>query len=137
MRDLGNKNILARNMKRLMEEKNISAKQLSSDIEVPYTTVLSWLKADNYPRINKIDAMAKRFGVLKSDLIEEAVTPEIKKDNGVVVKAVAQMRSDKEFLSLVDSLRTDKELHSLVVSLHNLDTEKRKVVGEMLGLILK
>ena len=75
MQDLGNKKILACNLKRLMEENNVSAKQLSKDIEVPYTTILSWLKADNYPRINKIDALAKRFNVLKSELIERKVTP--------------------------------------------------------------
>lgn len=137
MQGLGNKSILARNLKRIMEENDVSAKQLSKDLEVPYTTILSWLKADNYPRIDKIDAMAKYFGILKSDLIEEKVTPEIKKDNGVIVKAIAQMRSDKDFLSLVDSLRTDKEFRSLVDSLHHLDSEKRKVIGEMLGLILK
>lgn len=76
MKDLGNKKIMAKNLKRLMKENNVSAKELSRTLDFPYTTLLSWLKADNYPRIDKIDAMADYFGVLKSDLIEEKQTDE-------------------------------------------------------------
>ena len=71
MRDLGNKQVMSRNLKRLMAERKVSAKELSKRLDFPYTTVLSWLKADNYPRIDKIEAMADYFGILKSDLIEE------------------------------------------------------------------
>lgn len=76
MKDLGNKKIMAKNLKRLMKERNVSAKELSRTLDFPYTTLLSWLKADNYPRIDKIEAMADFFGVLKSDLIEEQQTEE-------------------------------------------------------------
>jgi transcriptional regulator with XRE-family HTH domain len=54
-----------------MEQNNVTAKELSKALDFPYTTVLSWLKGDNYPRIDKIDLMADYFGVLKSDLIED------------------------------------------------------------------
>ena len=76
MRDLGNKNVMSKNLKRLMAEKNVSAKELSKRLDFPYTTVLSWLKAENYPRIDKIEAMANYFGVMKSELIEEKLTEE-------------------------------------------------------------
>jgi uncharacterized protein (UPF0218 family) len=32
--------------------------------------VASWLQADSYPRIDKIEQMAKYFHVTKSDLVE-------------------------------------------------------------------
>ena len=80
MKDLGNKRIMSTNLKRLMAEKNVSAKELSRRLDFPYTTLLSWLKADNYPRIDKIEAMADYFGVLKSDLIEEKL-PEEKEES--------------------------------------------------------
>ena len=91
MRDLGNKQVMSRNLKRLMAERKVSAKELSKRLDFPYTTVLSWLKADNYPRIDKIEAMADYFGVLKSDLIEEKLTEdeiasfEKKKENTGVI----------------------------------------------------
>lgn len=71
MRDIGNKPVMASNIKRYMAEKGINAKELSKSIKVPYTTVLSWIKAEYYPRIDKIEMMADYFGCLKSDLIED------------------------------------------------------------------
>ena len=78
MQGLGNKAIMSRNLRRLMAERRISAKELSRRLDFPYTTLLSWMKGDNYPRIDKIEAMAEFFGVLKSDLIEEQTPEEIK-----------------------------------------------------------
>lgn len=78
MKNLGNKDVMARNLQRLMSEKNVSAKEMSKTLGFPYTTVLSWLKGENYPRIDKIDMMAAYFGVIKSDLIEVESQEEIK-----------------------------------------------------------
>ena len=75
MRDLGNKVIMARNIKRLMSEKNVSAKEMSKTLHFPYTTLLSWMKAENYPRIDKIEAMADYFGALKSQMIFQQGVP--------------------------------------------------------------
>jgi transcriptional regulator with XRE-family HTH domain len=71
MKDLGNKPVMAFNIKRFMREKGINAKELSKAIGVPYTTVLSWIKAEYYPRIDKIERMSEYFDCLKSDLIED------------------------------------------------------------------
>ena len=71
MNNLGNKPVMAANIKSQMQIKGINAKQLSRAINVPYTTVLSWIKAEYYPRIDKIEMMSEYFGILKSDLIED------------------------------------------------------------------
>ena len=83
MRDLGNKAAMAQNLRRLMDERNITAKEFSRVMGYPYTTLLSWLKADNYPRIDRIEEMAKYFGVLKSDLIEEQKEKPTAADDGL------------------------------------------------------
>jgi transcriptional regulator with XRE-family HTH domain len=62
---------MAANIKRQMQLKGINAKELSRALNVPYTTVLSWIKAEYYPRIDKIEMMSDYFGILKSDLIED------------------------------------------------------------------
>ena len=104
LKDLGNKKIMAKNLKRLMKENNVSAKELSRTLDFPYTTLLSWLKADNYPRIDKIDAMADYFGVLKSELIEEKLTEEKEKDNDIMADIIVRMRTDEDFFTLVKSI---------------------------------
>ena len=104
MQGLGNKAIMSRNLRTIMAEKDVSAKELSRALGFPYTTLLSWLKAENYPRIDKIEAMADYFGIMKSDLIEEKVTPEKEKDNDILADIIVRARTDKQFFSLISSM---------------------------------
>ena len=70
MTDLGNKAIMAENIKRYMNKNKISRKQLSTAIGTPYTTVCDWINGKTYPRIDKIEKMAKLFGTDKASLVE-------------------------------------------------------------------
>ena len=70
MSELGNKEVMARNIERYMKAHNETRKELSEILDVPYTTVSNWLKGNTYPRIDKIELMAKHWDVKKSDLIE-------------------------------------------------------------------
>jgi transcriptional regulator with XRE-family HTH domain len=99
-----NKKIMARNIKRYMEQKGVTNQQLCEDLGFKYTTFIDWIKAVTYPRIGKIEAMADYFGILKSDLIEEKMTEEKGKDNELLAEIIVRMRMDEEFKSLVESL---------------------------------
>ena len=99
-----NKKIMARNIKRYMEQKGVTNQQLCEDLGFKYTTFLDWIKAVTYPRIGKIEAMADYFGILKSDLIEEKMTKEKEKDNELLAEIIVRTRMDDEFKSLVESL---------------------------------
>ena len=99
-----NKKIMARNIKRYMEQKGVTNQQLCEDLGFKYTTFIDWIKAVTYPRIGKIEAMADYFGILKSDLIEEKMTEEKEKDNEILAEIIVRMRMDEEFKSLVESL---------------------------------
>lgn len=70
MSDLGNKAIMAQNIQRLMDKRGVTRKKLADDLNLSYTTLSSWLQADSYPRIDKIEMMANYFGVNKADLVE-------------------------------------------------------------------
>jgi len=70
MRNIENKRIFADNLAHYMAARKINAKELSQALDEPYSTVLSWKNAKFYPRIDKIEKVAKYFGVFKSDLIE-------------------------------------------------------------------
>ncbi len=69
--NLGNKETMAKNIKYFMERNNVTAVEMSRVLGVPQSTVSYWLNAKTYPRIDKIEKMAKYFGVTKSDLVEE------------------------------------------------------------------
>lgn len=44
---------------------------ICNDLGFKYTTFTDWYNGNKYPRIDKIEILAKYFGVLKSDLIED------------------------------------------------------------------
>ena len=104
MSDSRNKEIMARNIKRYMDMKGVTNQQLCDALDFKYTTFMDWIKGVTYPRIGKVEAMANYFGCEKSDLIEEKMTPEIKKDNDTISSIVVRMTMDKDFLAVVESL---------------------------------
>lgn len=71
--NLGNKEIMARNITRYMDLKGVDRNKLSDDLGISYTTITDWVKAKTYPRIDKIEMMANYFGINKSDLVENKI----------------------------------------------------------------
>lgn len=71
MSGLGNKAIMAENIQRLMDSRGIDRNKICADLGFKYTTFTDWVKGNTYPRIDKIEMMAKYFGVNKSELIEK------------------------------------------------------------------
>lgn len=71
MNNLGNKETMAKNIQRFLDEHGMSRTELANRIPAPYTTVSSWIKGEFYPRIDKIERMAEIFGVTKADLVED------------------------------------------------------------------
>lgn len=71
--NLGNKETMAKNIKRYMGITGVSAADMCKVLGVPQSTFSYWLNAKTYPRIDKIEKMANYFGIKKSDLVEEHV----------------------------------------------------------------
>ena len=69
MGDLGNKEIMAKNIKYYMSRNNIRPTDICG--KFPMATFSDWINAKTYPRIDKIELMANYFGIEKSDLVEE------------------------------------------------------------------
>lgn len=68
---LGNKEIMAKNIRYYMDKKGVDRQTLVADLGLKYMTVSDWINAKTYPRIDKIELMANYFGIKKSDLVEE------------------------------------------------------------------
>lgn len=107
MNDVGNKEVMAKNISRYMKEYNLSAKELSERLDEPYTTVLSWKNAKNYPRIDKIEKMCDIFHCTKSQLIEKpAETDGLSKEKAELMRFVQSVPEEKAawILSLMKSI---------------------------------
>ena len=68
--NLGNKTVMAENIKFYMQIHEENRKDLSKLFDVPYTTLCDWINGKTYPRIDKIELMARHWGIEKADLVE-------------------------------------------------------------------
>lgn len=126
MSDLGNKNVMAENLKYYIEKTGKDRRAVAEDLGVPYSTLTEWLNGRKYPRIDRIEKMAKYFDVLKSDLIEKKTVEDIEKekDNDALASIIVRMRTDVEFFEAVKALEA-------------LSEDKLKAVHELLGTLFK
>lgn len=68
---MDNKNIFASNLQKYMKLNSKSRTDIADALCISYYTVTDWVKGKKYPRMDKVELLAKYFGIKKSDLIEE------------------------------------------------------------------
>ena len=126
MSDIGNKEVMAKNLRYYVERSGKTQKEMSEIVGVATSTFNDWMKAKAYPRIDKIEIMANYFKILKSDLIEERTEEhrQMQKNNDIISDVVIRMRSDDEFLSVVGGLLT-------------LEADKLSAVKQLLQVLQK
>lgn len=116
MSNIGNKEILSRNLKFYIEKSGKDRRELSEIWGFPYSTVTDWINGKKYPRIDRIEIMADYFGILKSDLIEEKTIE----------------NSPVEMAQLHFEMVTDEDLTELFPDFKKLDAGKRKIVKDLI-----
>lgn len=99
---IGNKDILAKNLKKYIVKSGKDRSQIAKDLNFPYSTLTDWVNGKKYPRINNIEKLAAYFNVSKSDLIEDF--GEVKKDNDRLATIIVKLRTNKELLDVVEKL---------------------------------
>lgn len=126
MSNIGNKETMSKNLLYYLKNSGKSQKEIAEVVGVSASTFNEWIKAKKYPRIDKIEILADYFGILKSDLIEEKTIEQknMQKNNDTLASIIIRMRTDSEFLSVVNQL-------------NNLDEEKFRGVKQMLFAFMK
>lgn len=69
--NLGNKRTMAANIKYYLKLNGMQQNDLAKKIGVSQSIMSGWCNANYYPRIDKIERMAKIFGISKADLVED------------------------------------------------------------------
>lgn len=128
MSGLGNKDIMAKNIKHYMETNNITRSELCAALNIKYSTMSEWINGKAYPRIDKIELMANYFGVNKSDLIEdksETTTEETFKSKGVKIPVLGEVAAGVPIEAIEDIIDYEEI------------TEEMAQTGEFFGLKIK
>ena len=69
---LGNKEIMARNIRKYMDRKGVTSAEVCRALNFKTNTFSNWLTAKIYPRIDKIEMLADYFDISKSALVEDS-----------------------------------------------------------------
>ena len=134
---MDNKNIFAKNLKKYMELNGKSRREVSETLGVSYYTFSDWVNGKKYPRMDKVERLANYFGIKKSDLIEEKVTPTIEKNSDIMVDITVRLGADISFRNVVKRNFYDKDFFALSEMLCDLDSEQLVSVKQMLSTFFK
>lgn len=96
--------VFARNLRKYMERSGKTQRDMAEIVGVSSATMSDWLNEKKYPRIDKIEILANYFQILKSDLIEEKLTPEKEADADFLAEIFVRMRTDADYGDLVKFL---------------------------------
>ncbi|HGI7714142.1 TPA: XRE family transcriptional regulator [Streptococcus pyogenes] len=126
---LGNKKIMASNIRRHLDSLGLNVKDFATLMNFKYTTVLDWVNAKTYPRIDKIELMANYFKVDKSDLVERYTpsTSLLQQINDTVVQLTPSnqkivLRTSEELLECQENKEETKVNEvSEVIQLYSYD----------------
>ena len=122
MSGLGNKEIMAKNIRHYMELKGKDRNQICKDLGFKYTTFTDWINGNTYPRIDK---MANYFGITKADLVEE---------NGLSARDNRDIKKDLD--NIMEKL-TSKEYGPAAYDGEDLSEESMDLFRDELEIALK
>ena len=100
---MDNKYIFSKNLRRLMEVKNVNRKDVAAVLGISYFTISDWVNGKKYPRMDKVELLANYFGVLKSDLIE------MESDSTPSSQTLAITEEEKMMLELFRKVPEEKQ----------------------------
>jgi transcriptional regulator with XRE-family HTH domain len=102
--NLGNQQIFSRNLLRFIKMSQKTQGEVAKYVGVSQGTISDWINGRSYPRMDKIQSLAKFFGVQKSDLVED-----------VHIDKERVSEEDQEVLDLFHKVK--KEKRELVLSM--------------------
>ena len=117
--DMDNKEIFSRNLNYYMNEKNKSRRDVAEAIGVSYFTFTDWVKGKTYPRMDKVELLARYFGIKISDLIELRIIEEKPVESAILH---AKILTDSELMESIEEYYLLSETNQKMVRdlIHNL-----------------
>lgn len=124
MSNLGNKKIMAKNIRYYMSKHSVTQTELCNTLGIKMPTFSDWVNAKTYPRIDKIELMANYFGISKADLVEDKanIPPSHK---GIVINVLGRVAAGIPIEAIEDIIDTEEI------------TEELARTGKFFGLKIK
>lgn len=76
--------IVSKNLKRIAYEKGKTQADMSQDLNIPKTTMSSWMNGVRVPKMQTIDMFCEYFGVSRSDIMDSYDRSEVYSPKGMI-----------------------------------------------------
>lgn len=114
---MNNKEIFSHNLNFYMNQNGKSRKDVSEAIGVSYFTYTDWVNGKKYPRMDKVEKLARYFNIKISDLIEKK---SIENNPEEMATIHAEIISDEEYVAMYRNFKL-------------LDEAQRKIVKDLIN----
>ncbi len=125
MSESESKEVFSRNLNYYMKKFKKDRNKLAHDLNINYSTIRDWTNGRAYPRIDKIELLAKYFDINKADLIE---------NNDILL---VEANSDAVLFKHIRSFSKNEIEEELLLKCTMLDFENQKKVLEITNMYLK
>lgn len=113
MDDIFNKDVFSNNLLSLIEKSEKSRSTICKETNIPYTTMTNWIDKNTYPRLDKIEKLAKYFNITKEELLNSNDMFKLELEKACSKKDI----SWKELNVIKNYLELDKEQKEIVDAL--------------------
>lgn len=114
---MDNKEIFSYNLKFYMNQNGKSRKDVADAIDVSYFTLTDWVKGKTYPRMDKVELLARYFNIKISELIEKK---SIENNPEEMAEIHAEIIMDEEYVNMYENFKL-------------LDEAQRKIVKDLVN----
>lgn len=120
-------------LKKAMDARNMKAVDLVERTGIHKGTISYYLSGKSTPKSDKLYLISKALDVSEAWLLGYDVgmaRTQAQKNNDTIASIVVRLRTDDEFLDVVDALQTDPNFYSAVLSIHALAAKPNDVNGK-------
>lgn len=110
-------------LKKAMDAHNMKAVDLCEKTGIPKGAVSYYLSGKSVPKADRLYLICKALDVSEAWLLGYDVAmarTQAQKNNDAIANIVVKLRTDSEFLDVVDALQTDPNFYSAVLSIRAL-----------------
>ena len=132
------KHIFSTNLRYYMSINNKEQIDLINDLGFNKSAVSTWCNGTRLPRMDKVDSLAKYFGIKRSDLIEERITESATTCKGVVINVLGRVAAGIPIEAITDIIDTEEISQDLAktgeffgLQIHGDSMEPRMYEGDV------
>lgn len=120
-------------LKKAMNMCNMKAVDLCEKTNIPKGAISYYLSGKSTPKADRLYLLCKALDVSEAWMLGydvEMEKPQTQKNNDIIADAVVKMRTDNNFLSIIDALVKDKEFLAAVESMHSFASKAKDASGD-------